>query len=97
MEEITQKMLVIETLAEVYKQLFGKTIDEFQLEDKLEVMVDGDWDKLTQWFVYIHEKLDVAATYMPFKEKEKFHTFQDAVTYFEDRVKEEDATKKGLL
>ncbi|MDA1675503.1 hypothetical protein [Bacillus cereus group sp. TH152-1LC] len=97
MAENTRKIIVVEALAEVYKQLFGKKIDEFQLEDKLEVMVSGDWDKLTQWFVYVHEKLDVSAAYMPFKEKEKFHTFQDAVTYFEDRVKEEESTKKGLL
>ena len=95
MEENTRKMPVVETLAEVYKQLFGKTIDEFQSEDKLEVMVGGDWAKLTQWFVYVHEKLNVGGAYMPFKEKEKFHTFQDALTYFEDRVKEEESTKEG--
>lgn len=93
MDENTVKMLVVETLAEVYKQLFGKTLDDFDLEDKLEVIVGGDWLKLSNWFLYVSEMLDVKILYMPLEEKSYFNTFQDALNYFEDRVKDKETVK----
>ncbi|PGP18643.1 hypothetical protein COA01_23155 [Bacillus cereus] len=93
MEENTIKYLVVEVLVEVYKQLFGKTLDDFDLEDKLEVIVDGDWLKLSNWFLYTSEMLDVTIKYMPLEEKSYFNTFQDALTYFEERVKDKEAVK----